>query len=49
MDHPLPPPPPAGRPLTRRPERAAYLAEAGLLLVAAVHLGKAASFRRLGV
>ena len=31
------------------PERAAWLAEAGLLLVADVHFGKAASFRRLGV
>jgi DNA ligase-associated metallophosphoesterase len=31
------------------PERAAWLAEAGLLLVADAHFGKAASFRRLGV
>lgn len=31
------------------PERAAWLAEAGQLLVADVHFGKAASFRRLGV
>ncbi|RZS58741.1 ligase-associated DNA damage response endonuclease PdeM [Sphaerotilus mobilis] len=45
LDHVLP----DGRPLTLLPERAAYLADAGLLLVADVHLGKAASFRRLGV
>ena len=31
------------------PERAAYLPEAGWLLVADAHVGKAASFRRLGV
>jgi DNA ligase-associated metallophosphoesterase len=31
------------------PERAAWLPETGLLLVADVHFGKAASFRRLGV
>jgi DNA ligase-associated metallophosphoesterase len=40
---------PDGRPLTLLPERAAFLADAGLLLVADVHIGKAASFRRLGV
>ncbi len=45
LDHVLP----DGRPLTLLPERAAFLADAGLLLVADVHLGKAASFRRLGV
>ncbi|MDP4300047.1 ligase-associated DNA damage response endonuclease PdeM [Leptothrix discophora] len=45
LDHPLP----DGRPLTLLPERAAWLADAGLLLVADVHIGKAASFRRLGV
>jgi uncharacterized protein len=45
LDHRLP----DGRPLTLLPERAAFLADAGLLLVADVHLGKAASFRRLGV
>ncbi|MEY4749643.1 MAG: hypothetical protein RIQ60_1857 [Pseudomonadota bacterium] len=43
--HPLP----DGRQLTLLPERAAWLAEDGLLLVADVHFGKAASFRRLGV
>lgn len=43
--HPLP----DGRALHLLPERAAWLAEAGLLLVADVHFGKAASFRRLGV
>ena len=32
-----------------QPERAAWLPEPGLLLVADVHLGKAQSFRRLGV
>jgi uncharacterized protein len=31
------------------PQRAAYLPDAGALLVADAHLGKAASFRRLGV
>ena len=31
------------------PQRAAYLVDAGLLLVADLHLGKAQSFRRLGV
>jgi metallophosphoesterase superfamily enzyme len=40
---------PDGRALFLLPERAAWLAEAGLLLVADVHFGKAASFRRLGV
>lgn len=40
---------PDGRTLHLLPERAAWLAEAGLLLVADVHFGKAASFRRLGV
>jgi DNA ligase-associated metallophosphoesterase len=43
--HPLP----DGRHLSLLPERAAWLADAGLLLVADVHFGKAASFRRLGV
>lgn len=43
--HPLP----DGRALHLLPERAAWLPEAGLLLVADVHVGKAASFRRLGV
>lgn len=45
LAHPLP----DGRQLTLLPERAAWLADAGLLLVADVHIGKAASFRRLGV
>lgn len=45
LDHVLP----DGRALTLLPERAAFLADAGLLLVADVHIGKAASFRRLGV
>lgn len=40
---------PDGRTLWLLPERAAWLAEAGLLMVADVHFGKAASFRRLGV
>lgn len=40
---------PDGRALSLLPERAAWLADAGLLLVADVHFGKAASFRRLGV
>ena len=43
--HPLP----DGRALALLPEKAAWLADAGLLLVADVHFGKAASFRRLGV
>jgi len=53
---PHPPPPgaaghalPDGRRLWLLPQRAAWLPEAGLLLVADVHFGKAASFRRLGV
>ncbi|MFM8767052.1 MAG: ligase-associated DNA damage response endonuclease PdeM [Rubrivivax sp.] len=40
---------PDGRTLHLLPERAAWLPEAGLLMVADVHFGKAASFRRLGV
>lgn len=40
---------PDGRALSLLPERAAWLAEAGLLLVADAHFGKGASFRRLGV
>lgn len=40
---------PGGRCLHLLPERAAWLPDAGLLLVADVHFGKAASFRRLGV
>ena len=40
---------PDGRCLHLLPERAAWLPDAGLLLVADVHFGKAASFRRLGV
>lgn len=40
---------PDGRALQLLPERAAWLPEAGLLMVADVHFGKAASFRRLGV
>ena len=40
---------PDGRALHLLPERAAWLAEAGLLLVADAHFGKGASFRRLGV
>ena len=40
---------PDGRALFLLPERAAWLAEAGLLLVADAHFGKGASFRRLGV
>jgi len=43
--HPLP----NGRALHLLPERAAWLPDAGLLLVADAHFGKAASFRRLGV
>lgn len=39
----------AGEPLTLLPEKAAYLAERQLLLVADAHFGKAMSFRRLGV
>lgn len=40
---------PDGRCLHLLPERAAWLPDAGLLLVADAHFGKAASFRRLGV
>ncbi len=39
----------AGEPLTLLPEKAAYLAERQLLLIADAHFGKALSFRRLGV
>jgi DNA ligase-associated metallophosphoesterase len=39
----------AGVPLRLLAQRAAYLPETGLLLVADLHLGKAQSFRRLGV
>lgn len=39
----------AGVPLRLLPQRAAFLPETGLLLVADLHLGKAQSFRRLGV
>lgn len=39
----------AGVPLRLLPQRAAFLPKAGLLLVADLHLGKAQSFRRLGV
>lgn len=39
----------AGESLTLLPEKAAYLAERQLLLIADAHLGKAVSFRRLGV
>ena len=53
---PQPPPPgaashalPDGRRLWLLPQRAAWLPEVGLLMVADVHFGKAASFRRLGV
>lgn len=38
-----------GSTLRLLPERAAFLPAAGLLLVADAHIGKAASFRRLGV
>ncbi len=41
--------PVAGELLTLLPEKAAYLAERQLLLIADAHLGKAVSFRRLGV
>jgi DNA ligase-associated metallophosphoesterase len=41
--------PVAGELLTLLPEKAAYLAERKLLLVADAHFGKAMSFRRLGV
>lgn len=39
----------AGEPMRLLPQRAAFLPRAGLLLVADLHLGKAQSFRRLGV
>ena len=39
----------AGLVLRLLPQRAAFLPDAGLLLVADLHLGKAQSFRRLGV
>lgn len=39
----------AGRPLVLWPQRAAFLPDHGLLLVADVHFGKAQAFRRLGV
>ncbi len=39
----------AGRPLTLLPEKAIWLAEAATLLVADAHVGKAVSFRSLGV
>lgn len=38
-----------GQVLTLLPEKAAFLAESRTLLVADVHIGKAVSFRRLGV
>jgi DNA ligase-associated metallophosphoesterase len=41
--------PVAGELLTLLPEKAAYLAERQLLLIADAHIGKAVSFRRLGV
>jgi uncharacterized protein len=39
----------AGESLTLLPEKAVYLAERQLLLIADAHLGKAVSFRRLGL
>jgi DNA ligase-associated metallophosphoesterase len=39
----------AGRALTLLPEKAAFLAASGTLLVADAHIGKAVSFRALGV
>jgi len=39
----------AGRPLTLLPEKAAFIAASRTLLVADVHIGKAVSFRALGV
>jgi DNA ligase-associated metallophosphoesterase len=39
----------AGAPLRLLPRRAAFLPEAGVLLIADAHIGKAQSFRRLGV
>ncbi|MEP6740430.1 MAG: ligase-associated DNA damage response endonuclease PdeM [Caldimonas sp.] len=38
-----------GQPLTLLPEKAAFVAKSGTLLVADVHIGKAVSFRALGV
>ena len=38
-----------GRPLTLLPEKAAFLAASRTLLVADAHIGKAVSFRALGV
>ena len=38
-----------GRPLTLLPEKAAFIAASGTLLVADAHIGKAVSFRALGV
>ena len=38
-----------GRPLTLLPEKAAFIAASGTLLVADAHFGKAVSFRALGV
>ncbi len=38
-----------GRPLTLLPEKAAFIAASGTLLIADAHIGKAASFRALGV
>jgi DNA ligase-associated metallophosphoesterase len=38
-----------GRPLTLLPEKAAFIAAGGTLLVADAHIGKAVSFRALGV
>jgi DNA ligase-associated metallophosphoesterase len=39
----------AGRPLTLLPERAAFVAASGTLLVADAHIGMAVTFRALGV
>ena len=41
--------PGGGQPLTLLPERAAFLADSRTLLVADAHIGKAVSFRALGV
>ena len=38
-----------GRPLTLLPEKAAFIAASGTLLVADAHIGKAVTFRALGV
>src|SRR4030095_16094968 len=38
-----------GRPLILLPEKAAFIATSGTLLVADAHIGKAVSFRALGV